>query len=106
MRFFTLVFRAFQVQLLHQLNSAADSLWVFQPFQSSSANLQPPVVHPGLARPTAILCDVAVAPLLEYLRIPLTIDETLRAWSHRTHGNDTVEILGWFWDNGVIVEVS
>lgn len=67
---------------------------------------RPALVHPGLARPTAFLGDVAIAPLLEYLRTPLTVDETLRAWSQRTHGNHTVEILGWFWDNGVIVEVS
>ena len=67
---------------------------------------RPALVHPGLARPMAFLGDVAVAPLLEYLRTPLTIDETLRAWSQRTHDNHTVEILGWLWDNGMIVEVS
>jgi hypothetical protein len=67
---------------------------------------RPALVHPGLARPTAFLGDVAIAPLLEYLRTPLTVDETLSAWSQRTHGNHTVEILGWLWDNGVIVEVS
>jgi hypothetical protein len=67
---------------------------------------RPALVHPGLARPMAFLGDVAVAPLLEYLRMPLMVDEILRAWSQRTHGNHTVEILGWLWDNGVIVEVS
>ena len=50
--------------------------------------------------------EIAVAPLLEYLRTPLTVDETLRAWSQRTHANHALEILGWLWDNGVIVEVS
>jgi flavin-dependent dehydrogenase len=67
---------------------------------------RPALVHPGLARPTVFLRDIAIAPLLEYLRTPITVDETLRAWSQRTHGNHSVEILGWLWDNGVIVEVS
>jgi flavin-dependent dehydrogenase len=64
------------------------------------------LVQPGLGRPTVFLCDVAVAPLLHPLRTPLTVDETLRAWSRNLPRRQMLPILNWFWENGVITEVS
>lgn len=67
---------------------------------------RPTLAHPALARPTAFLGDIAVAPLLEHLRTPFTVDETPRAWSQSSYSSKTVEIMGRLWDIGVIVEVS
>jgi flavin-dependent dehydrogenase len=64
------------------------------------------LVHPGLSRATVFLADVAVAPLLNYLRTPLTVDETLRTWSRNIARQQMLPILDWFWENGVITEVS
>ena len=64
------------------------------------------LVQPGLGRPTVFLGDVAVAPLLNHLRTPLTVDETLGAWSRDVPRQQVCAILNWFWENGVITEVS
>ena len=52
------------------------------------------------------MLDVAVAPLLHPLRTPLTVDETLQAWSRNLPRRKMLPILNWFWENGVITEVS
>jgi flavin-dependent dehydrogenase len=64
------------------------------------------LVQPGLGRPTVFLGDVAVAPLLNHLRTPLTVDETLRAWSRNIPRHQMFPILNWFCEHGVITEVS
>jgi hypothetical protein len=40
------------------------------------------------------------------LRTPLTVDETLQAWSRNLPRRKMLPILNWFWENGVITEVS
>jgi flavin-dependent dehydrogenase len=64
------------------------------------------LVQRALDRPMVFLGDVAVAPLLHPLRTPLTVDETLQAWSRNLPRRKMLPILNWFWENGVITEVS
>jgi hypothetical protein len=64
------------------------------------------VASPGRVQPMIFLGDVAVAPLLECLRTPLTVQETLSVWSQKIHGNQIEGVLSWLWENGVIVEVG
>jgi hypothetical protein len=64
------------------------------------------VAHPRRLRPTVFLGGIAIALLPEYLRAPLTIQETLRIWSQKIHTNQVEGVLSWLWENDVIVEVA
>ena len=64
------------------------------------------VALPGRVRPTVFVGDIALAPLLEYLRTPLTVQEALTLWSQRIPGSQMGGVLSWLWINGVIVEVK
>ena len=64
------------------------------------------VSHPSRLRPTVFLGGIAIAPLVEYLRAPLTVQETLRVWSQTMHRSRVEGVLSWLWENGVIVEVG
>lgn len=64
------------------------------------------VTSRGRVRPTIFLDDVAIAPLLEYLRTPLTVQETLTRWSERIRAGQINGVLSWLWNNSLIVEVD
>ena len=66
---------------------------------------RPAVAYASRLRPTVFLDGIAIAPLLEYLRTPLTVQETLRVWSQKIHGDQIEGVLRWLWENGVITEV-
>lgn len=64
------------------------------------------VTHPDRIRPTVFLGGVAIAPLLDDLRTPLTVQETLRVWSQKIRRSQIEGVLSWLWENGVIVEAG
>jgi len=61
------------------------------------------VIHPGLSRPIVFLDNVALAPLVECLKIVHTVDEILDTWSRRIPWEQGMKILDWLWNRGLIV---
>jgi flavin-dependent dehydrogenase len=64
------------------------------------------VARTDRVRPTVFLGGVAIAPLLDCLCTPLTVEETLSAWSQKIDMDHIGALLGWLWGNGLIVEAS
>jgi hypothetical protein len=60
--------------------------------------------HPRLLNPVAFLGDAALGPLLGYLDAPQTAGDLLRLWSELIPPTLARQILGWFWDKGLLSE--